>query len=81
MDAACVELLDGFAAAVDRAYRNACMRWARDNNIQLPLPIGTEIAEGVIVDVYQHDGATYRVREPGAPEGRFLLVRFEDARR
>jgi len=76
-----VETLDGFCSDVREAHRQACIAWARENNVQPPLPIGTMTTRGEITGVSDYDGATYLIRENGCnQEGRHLLVRFEDAR-
>ena len=76
-----METLDNFGCDLREALRQACIAWARDNNIQPPLPIGTMTTRGQITGVSDHDGATYLIRENGCTqEGRRLLVRFEDAR-
>lgn len=77
-----VEALDYMSDAVHELHRNACIAWAKENNIQPPLPIGTMTTRGEITGIYEHDGAYYEVRQTGEPEGssKRLLVRFEDAR-
>lgn len=76
-----VETLDSFGYDLREALRQARIAWARDNNIQPPLPIGTMTTRGQITGIYEHDGATYMVRENGCTQqGRHLLVKFEDAR-
>jgi hypothetical protein len=76
-----VETLDCFGSEVREAHRQACIAWARDNNIRPPLPIGTMTTRGEITGVSDSDGATYLIRENGCTqEGRRMLVRFEDAR-
>jgi len=76
-----VETLDCFCSEVREAHRQACIAWARDNSVQPPLPIGTMTTRGEITGISEHDGATYLIRENGCTQdGRFLMVRFEDAR-
>jgi hypothetical protein len=76
-----VETLDCFGTELGEAHRQACIAWARDNNIQPPLPIGTMTTRGEITGISDYDGATYLIKEIGCnQEGRSLLVRFEDAR-
>ena len=61
-------------------HRKAEKKWVDENNIQPPLPIGTRIKQGVIHSVCDYSAAKYRVKEDGcAQDGRFLLIRFEDA--
>ena len=76
-----VESLDNFGGEVREAHRQACIAWARDNNIQPPLPIGTMTTRGEITDISEWDGACYEVRQPDDqhPTRRYI-VRFEDAR-
>ena len=75
-----VETLDSFGSSVGEAHKQLCIEWARDNNVQPPLPIGTMTTKGVIAGIYEHAAACYRVKEHGeANDTRFLIVRFEDA--
>jgi hypothetical protein len=75
-----VASLDCFGSDVREAHRQACIAWARDNNIQPPLPIGTMTTRGEITGISEWDGATYLIRENGCTQAsRRLLVRFEDA--
>lgn len=76
-----VETLDNFGCDLREALRQACIAWARDNNVQPPLPIGTMTTRGEITGIYAHDGACYEIRKPGDTEPtRRYIVRFEDAR-
>lgn len=75
-----VEELDGMSSIVERLHSEAEKKWFAENNIQPPLPVGTTIKQGVIVDIYKHAAARYSVKENGCTkDGRFLLVKFEDA--
>lgn len=76
-----VETLDNFGWDLRDALRQACIAWARDNNVQPPLSVGTMTTQGEITGIYAHDGACYEIRKPGdtAPTRRYI-VRFEDAR-
>ena len=75
-----VETLDEFSFKLREALRQACITWARENNIQPPHPIGTKITRGTITGIYEHDGACYLVAEPGKEDSSTrLVVRFEDA--
>lgn len=75
-----VEALDCMSSEVDALHRKVCIGWASENQIQPPLPIGTMTTRGEIAGIYEHEAATYRIRAHGeTQEGRFLLVRFEDA--
>ena len=76
-----VEVLDGFGSALRAAHRKACITWARENNIQPPLPVGTMTTLGEITGIYAYDGACYEVRVTGDTDPtRRRIVRFEDAR-
>jgi len=75
-----VEELDGMSSIVDRLHSEAEKMWFANNNIQPPLPVGTAIKQGVIVDIYKYAATRYSVKENGCTQnGRFLLVKFEDA--
>lgn len=75
-----VEELDCMSSIVSRLLSDAEKMWVVEHGIHPPLPIGTEIKEGVIDSVCEHSAARYRVKERGCTEaGRFLLIRFEDA--
>lgn len=81
IDASDVDALDDMFSEVQRVHQNACVIWAQENNIQPPLPVGTMTTRGEIAGIYEHGPATYRIREHGeTKEGRFLLVKFEDAK-
>ena len=76
-----VEELDNFGCDVREAHRQACISWARDNNIKPPLPVGTMTTLGEITGVYAYDGACYEIRLTGDTDPpRRRIVRFEDAR-
>jgi hypothetical protein len=80
MDMQTAEELDCMGVIVDRLYREAEREWAEKNNIQPKLAIGTVIKRGVIAGVYKHGVARYEVKEHGCQrDGRFLLIKFEDA--
>jgi len=80
-DASVVEALDNLNHEVRAAHRLLCLAWARDNNIQPPLPVGTQITIGEITGIYEYDAAYYQVRATGETnEARRRLVRFEDAK-
>lgn len=75
-----VDSLDCMSPEVRDVHKTACIAWARDNDIQPPLPIGTITTRGEITGIYDHEPATYLVREHGETnESRRLLIRFEDA--
>lgn len=76
-----VEALDTFDTEVRGAHRKLCIAWASENNIQPPLPIGTQITIGEITGIYEHDAAYYEVRVTGETnDKRRRLVRFEDVK-
>ena len=80
IDAVMVDDLDCLGMDVSSLLRKACIDWARDNNIQPPLPVGTTITRGEITGIYAHDGACYEVKAPGETEpSRRYIVRFEEA--
>jgi hypothetical protein len=81
IDVSTVEALDCMGPLVRELHRKVCLKWAKENDIQPPLPIGTMTTKGEITGIYEHDAAYYKVREPGAiNDSRRLLVKFEDAR-
>jgi hypothetical protein len=76
-----VETLDNFGSEVREVHRQACIAWARDNNVQPPLPLGTITTQGEITGINSYDAACYEIRRPGDTEPtRRYIVRFEDAR-
>lgn len=75
-----VDTLDGMHWEVYDAVFKLEKAWVEENNIQPPLEIGTEIKEGVITGIYEHQPAYYTVKEHGCThDGRSLLIKFEDA--
>lgn len=75
-----VEALDCMDHEVREIHRAACLAWAKEHNIQPPLPIGTMTTRGEITGISTHDAASYLIREHGETnESRRLIVRFEDA--
>ena len=75
-----VDELDNMESKVRRQLEAAEKAWAAKNSIEPTLPIGTRITKGVITGVCEYLAARYKVKEDGdSEEGRFLLVRFEDA--
>lgn len=76
-----VDALDCMDSEVREIHRAACLAWAKEHDVQPPLPIGTMTTRGEITGIYEHDAAYYKVREPGETnDSRRLLVKFEDAR-
>jgi hypothetical protein len=76
-----VETLDDLSSELREALRQARIAWARDNNVQPPLPVGTITTQGEITGIYAHDGACYEIRKTGDTDPtRRYIVRFEDAR-
>ena len=72
--------LDGISSVVRTAEEDARKAWAVEWDIQPPLPVGTRIRQGVIVDVYVYMAARYMVKANGCTQdGRHLIVKFEDA--
>ena len=76
-----VETLDSFDSDARNLHQKTCIAWARENNVQPPLPVGTMTTQGEITGIYAHDGACYEIRKPGDTNPtRRQIVRFEDAR-
>ncbi|OZA27083.1 MAG: hypothetical protein B7X93_09655 [Hydrogenophilales bacterium 17-61-9] len=76
-----VDALDCMDDEVRSIHRAACMAWAKEHNIQPPLPVGTMTTEGEITGICEYDAACYLIREHGETNpSRHLIVRFEDAR-
>lgn len=76
-----VETLDNFGLELREALRHKRIAWARDNNIQPPLPVGTMTTRGEITGIYEQDGACYEIRKAGdSNPTRRYIVPFEDAR-
>lgn len=72
--------LDGIGWAVRDAEEDARKAWVAEWNIKPSFPIGTELNRGFIASVSQYTAAAYNVKEHGCTQdGRFLIVRFEDA--
>lgn len=75
-----VEELDQIPFLAAQAQTEAEKQWVKDNNIQPKLADGTVLRQGVIAGVCEHSPARYMVKAHGCvEEGRFLLVKFEDA--
>lgn len=81
IDAITVETLDNFECEVSELLREERKKWATDNNIKPPYPVGTRITKGTIHSLYEHDAATYLVTPADycTNSNHHLLVRFEDA--
>lgn len=76
-----VEALECMGSEVSEIHRQACLKWAVENEIKPPLPIGTMTTKGEIVDIYRHNAACYLIREHGETnDSRRLIVKFEDAK-
>lgn len=76
-----VEDLDNITSVVQDAEEQARKAWVAEWDIKPPLPIGTRIAEGVIAGINKYNAARYDVKQNGCTvEGRFLLIKFEDAK-
>ena len=75
-----IETLDRMQWDVSRTVTELEKAWVEENNIQPPLEIGTEIKEGVIAGIYEHQPTYYLVKEHGCTnDSRHLLIKFEDA--
>ena len=75
-----MEMLDEVESIVSSLYRNAEKEWFDSNDIQPPLPVGTEIKQGVIKGIYEYMPAYYKVKEHGCDDpSRHLLIKYEDA--
>ena len=77
-DVDAVEVLDSFSFEVDQLLNDQCAQWERDNNVQPPYPIGTQLKQGLITGIHEHDAATYLVDE-GHGTTRRLVLKYEDA--
>ena len=74
------EILDGISDVVRKAEETARKAWANEWDIKPPLPIGTVITQGTIVALNEYSAAAYNVKQNGCTQdGRFLIVKFEDA--
>lgn len=77
---ATVNDLDALETVVQQELTMARRHWVKVNDIRPPFPDGAHLVQGQIVGVYEFSPATYRVKERGcAAQGRYLLVKFEDA--
>lgn len=75
-----VEALDRVSMLVDAELRREELEWVKAHNIQPKLKAGDVVEQGTIAGVCGYAAARYLVKEPGCTqEGRFLLVKFEDA--
>ena len=75
-----VEELDAMDVLVRDELKRAEREWVEREGITPKLANGTTIKRGVIAGVSEYSPAMYKVKEHGCQqEGRFLLVRFEDA--
>ena len=75
-----VEALDRVSLLVDAELRREELKWVKAHNIQPKLKAGDVVEQGTIAGVCEYAAARYLVKEPGCTqEGRFLLVKFEDA--
>jgi hypothetical protein len=76
-----VDTLDMFSHEINEAHRQVCAAWARDNNVQPPLPVGTMTTRGEITGISSYSPACYEIRKPGDTEPtRRYIVPFEDAK-
>lgn len=77
IDAQMVEHLDDFIHEVESEKDAAQKAWAKDNNIQPPHPIGTQLHEGKIAGISPHHPAAYLV-DYGKKDSK-LIINFEKA--
>lgn len=76
-----VDTLDMFSHEINEAHRQACAAWAREQNVQPPLPVGTMTTRGEITGISSYSPASYEIRKPGDTEPtRRYIVPFEDAK-
>ena len=66
IDSMDVETLDCMSTTANQLHQEAQFKWAEENNIAPPHPIGTRIRQGVITEVHTHSAATYLVKENGS---------------
>ena len=78
-----VDDLDCMDGNIREIHREVCKRWEVENDIKPPLPIGSIIKEGEITGSYEHEAASYAVKEIGQDDikcgNRRKIIRFEDA--
>lgn len=80
VDESTVEMLGSLPNKVECLLEQAKKTWADTHNIQPKLAAGTVIKRGIIVDVYQHAAASYKVKKHGEARANvFLIVAFEEA--
>ena len=73
--------MDAIESRISYALREAEKQWFAANPVEPPFPIGTKITRGTISGIYEYQPAYYTVKETGCTNaGRFLLIKFEDAR-
>lgn len=76
-----VDVLDAIDVNVECQHKALCKQWFEENNIQPPFPVGTEIEEGEITDIYEYEVAVYEVKVRGwKDDGSRRLIKFEDAK-
>lgn len=75
-----MEDLDAIENRISEALREAEKQWFSANPVEPPFPIGTKTTRGVITGIYEYGPACYLVQEPGQPDNRKLIVKFEDAK-
>ncbi|NLY16606.1 MAG: hypothetical protein GXZ05_09560 [Gammaproteobacteria bacterium] len=75
-----IEVFGGMRWKINHIALELEKAWVEENNIQPPLEIGAEIAEGIITGICKNPPGRYEVREHGCTDdNRRLLVKFEDA--
>tara|TARA_R110000772_G_scaffold118792_2_gene224576 strand:- start:107 stop:535 length:429 start_codon:yes stop_codon:yes gene_type:complete len=80
LDEELIEDFDAIDMDVAALHKVAVKKWFEENDIQPPLPIGTQIKQGQIDGIDEYGIARFKVKRP-EDEGkqRWLLVNFEDA--
>ena len=82
------EILEGFGYAAQKCLEAAEKKWALENNVQPPLPVGAKVKikggeTGEITGVYEHGAAKFLVKIDGDPNAvktnSRRIVNFEDA--
>ena len=84
------EILNGFSYSLSNVLRDAEKKWATENNIQPPLPLGMSVVlnskeTGVIDKIYAGGPAKYAIKIDGDEQAdtaqqRRRVVNFEDVK-
>jgi hypothetical protein len=76
-----MEILDELDTHVREAIDEEEKKWFAEFPMEPPLPIGAKTTKGTIDHIYEYGPARYCIKAHGcAQDGRFLIVKFEDAR-